>query len=170
MDPKWYAVALGSFIISSIAACAVLSITKLARTYGKTLFFKQLYYPQIPRQLRFSGKTTRFDVLILVLFLAANVYALKAGVNDTSSFIRRSGLLAVINMVPLFLGGQMNLIASHCGIGLRGYTRMHRWLGRVSAAEGLLHSIVALSIIRPDLHNQRDIAAIVVRFQSSSQS
>ncbi|KAM5341397.1 hypothetical protein ACJ41O_014428 [Fusarium nematophilum] len=96
------------------------------------------------------------------MFLVANAVALSAGVGNVNSFIRRSGLISVINLVPLFLGGQMNIIASRCGIGLRAYTRIHRWLGAVAIIEGLLHAIVSVSRQIPDLKRRTDVAGIVV--------
>ncbi|KAM5349489.1 hypothetical protein ACJ41O_005994 [Fusarium nematophilum] len=96
------------------------------------------------------------------MFLVANAVALSAGVGNVNSFIRRSGLISVINLVPLFLGGQMNIIASRCGIGLRAYTRIHRWLGAVAIIEGVLHAIVSVSRQIPDLKRRTDVAGIVV--------
>jgi hypothetical protein len=47
--------------------------------------------------------------------------------------------------MPLALGGHMNFIVSHCGIGPGSYGRMHRWMGRATIFEGSILSIMAAS-------------------------
>lgn len=158
----WYAVALGGLITAFFLAYMLLSVLAIAQLFGKRIFQKYLSYRQIPRYLRGPGKTTWFHLLLLLTFLITNVIALSVGVDDVPEFARRSGLLSVVNLIPLFLGGQINAISSHCGIGLKTYTRIHRWLGRVAIVEGLIHVIVTISIRRPNFETRADVAALVV--------
>jgi len=159
----WYAIALGSLIVSYILVSVLISIAKALQIYGKVFFLKYLFYPQIPRYLSTSGKTTRFDILLLVVFLSANAIALSIGIEDVSGLIKRSGLLSVINLMPLFSGGQMNIVASRCGVGFRAYARMHRWLGRVALIEGIIHFATAWSTYKPHFDTFSEIAGLVVR-------
>jgi len=158
-----YAIALGSLIASYIIVSVVSSIGKIVQTYGKVFFLKHLFYPQIPRCFSTSGKTTRFDLLILVAFLSANALALSIGIRDVPGLIARSGLLSVINLMPLFSGGQMNIVASRCGVGLRAYARMHRWLGRVALIEGIIHFAAAWPTYKPNFNTLSEITGLVVR-------
>jgi len=145
-----------------IAACFFFAVAPIIRAFGKLYFFKHLFYPQIPRYLRRSHKTTRFDTLILLAFLITNTLTLTIGVNNVHEFIRRSGLISVINFMPLFLGGRMNVIASRCGIGLRAYTRIHRWLGRIAALESFIHAVAAISSQGLRFTTQLNITGLVV--------
>jgi hypothetical protein len=45
----------------------------------------------------------------------------------------------------LALGEHINLVASFCGVRLRAYASIHKWLGRVVIAEGLIHLVTAIS-------------------------
>ena len=56
----------------------------------------------------------------------------------------------------------MNIIASCCGIKLSTYSRAHRWLGRVTIIEGLIHVVLAISSRKPDLRVLQDIASLIV--------
>lgn len=159
---SWYAVTLGGLMLASVLASVLFSIIAISQHYGGITFRRYLLYPQIPRYLRNSDKTSWFDLLVFVMFLGANAIALSAGVGSTTHFIRRSGLISVINLIPLFLGGQMNIIASRCGIGLRAYIRIHRWLGAVAIAEGLLHAIMSMARQMPNLKLRTDVAGLVV--------
>jgi len=161
--PKWYAIALGSLILLYVVACLFFAIASLIQAYGKLYFLKYLFYPQIPRYLRRSRKTTRFDVLILLAFLIANTLALTIDIKkDTDRFIKRSGLISVINLMPLFIGGQMNIVASRCGVGLRAYTRIHRLLGRIAVLEGFIHVVASFSSNKFNFRTQTSIAGLIV--------
>ncbi|KAF4451421.1 FAD-binding domain-containing protein [Fusarium austroafricanum] len=158
---SWYAISLGSLIVVSIFTYVLLSIIFPIQRRGKILFLRYLAYPQVPKYLRRSGETSWFDIIVLSMFLGANAIVLSVGVSDIAGFIKRSGLISIINLVPLFLGGQMNIIASKCGLGLRTYTRIHRWLGNIAIVEGLLHAIVSISKKTPDLNLRTNVAGLV---------
>src|SRR5450432_2567218 len=84
-------------------------------------------------------------------FLIGNILYITIRVKDIPGLIRRSGLIFIIILMPLLLGGYMNLIANYCGIRLGFYARMHRWLGRVVIVQGLVHTAAAVSLQKPDL-------------------
>ena len=159
---QWYAIALGGVIALFITTYLLISIISIIRLFARMYFLQFLVYPQIPRYLRGSQNATSLDVLVLIIFLLSNVLTMAIGVNSVAGFLKRSGLLSVINTTPLFLGGQMNALASRCGIGLRSYARTHRWLGRVTVLEGLIHAIVATAKRRPSLNSRADVAGVIV--------
>ena len=70
--------------------------------------------------------------------------------------------MSTINLIPLSLGGQINLIASRYRIRLGAYARIHRWLGKVAIVEGLVHTVAAVSLQKPNLRVQSDVAALIV--------
>ncbi|OCL05849.1 hypothetical protein AOQ84DRAFT_379187 [Glonium stellatum] len=111
------------------------------------------------RQNRIDGKTTRLDGILIVAFVVGNILCITIRFKDISRLARRSGLMSTINLMPLSLGAHMNLIASCCGISLGANARIHRWLGRVAIAEGLIHSAAPLQ--KHNLRMQSDVAALI---------
>jgi hypothetical protein len=170
---QWYAIALGGVVGLSIITPLLLTIFKetrtyilknfkKTRTYIKFHFLKYVYYPQVYKYLRGSEEITRFNLGLIYVFLAGIVVCTTVQVKDVSTLRRRSGLMSVINLIPLLLGSRMNLVASYCGISLGTYGRAHRWLGRVAIAEGLIHTAAAVSMQKPSLHNLTDIGGLTI--------
>ncbi|KAF3918465.1 hypothetical protein ABW21_db0203550 [Orbilia brochopaga] len=92
---------------------------------------------------------TRFQALFLAILLALNV-GLTVGSVDwdrsrgviLSELRNRSGVLAVTNMVPLFLlAGRNNPLIPMLRISFDTYNLIHRWLGRIVVLEALTHTI-----------------------------
>lgn len=54
--------------------------------------------------------------------------------------------MAIINMVPLFLGGRTNPVADALGISIQSYYFAHNWIGRVAIVEALIHSVIVLTL------------------------
>lgn len=66
------------------------------------------------------------------------------GVNTLLAIISRKESLpklAIINMVPLFLGGRTNIGADFLGVSLSIYQLTHHWLGRVVVLQSVLHCV-----------------------------
>ena len=118
--------------------------------------------------MRGSEKTTRFDLLLTIIFLIGMVYCTAIRVHDIAGLIRRSGVISIINLIPLSIGAHMNFLTNACGIRLGVYGRIHRWLGRVAVVEGLVHAIAAVSLQKLDLHMLSDIAGLIVSLRPNS--
>jgi hypothetical protein len=168
---QWYAMALGSLVVLFHVSHPLLLMMRISGTYIASSFLKHLYHPRVRLHIRgsnryigFSSKTTRFDVLLVVLFLVGNAVCLSIEVKDVTNLTKRSGLLCIINLVPLALGEHMNLVASFCGVRLRAYASMHEWLGRVVMAEGLIHSVAAISSQHLNLQSTFAIAELMVSY------
>lgn len=160
--PEWYAVSVGAMVALSILSCIVLFLASCLRIYGQFYFLKYIFYPQLPRFLPGKQQATRFDLLVLLAFLAGNILSMTLFIGSKAEFISRSAMICTINLIPLALGARMNIIASRCGVKLSSYSRAHRWLGRVVIIESLVHTAVALSSQKPDLRKLEDIAGLVV--------
>lgn len=141
---SWYALALGALVLGPVLVSTLATLSSVVRSRGKRFFLQYLYYPQPPKWLRGSARATWFDHIVLLVFIIANTIAMSVRVNGLADFRRRSGTIPLVNLVPLFLGGRMDLM-SRFGIGLQTYARMHRWIGRVAIAECLIHAIAAAS-------------------------
>ena len=177
---QWYAIALGGLVALYVISFSLLTISKKIGprakfqfkqigTDAKRQFLKHLYYPQIPKALRGSEKTTRFDLLLTIIFLIGIVCSTTIRVHDTAGLRRRSGMISIINLIPLSGGAHMNFLANACGIRLDVYGRIHRWLGRIAVVEGLVHVIAAVSLQKPDLHMLSDMAGLTVSLRSDSR-
>ncbi|KAL2753949.1 hypothetical protein ACRALDRAFT_2109981 [Sodiomyces alcalophilus JCM 7366] len=70
-----------------------------------------------------------------------NVYAFAADVRG------RSGTLSVVNMVPLIIfAGRNNPLISWLHISFDTYNLLHRWMGRISVIEAIIHTIAWLFV------------------------
>ncbi|KAJ5682642.1 hypothetical protein N7462_005807 [Penicillium macrosclerotiorum] len=91
---------------------------------------------------------SRFQtVLIFFYFTSQLVYCvyLDYGVNEKAALVAelrgRSGTLAVLNMVPLFLlAARNNPLISILHISFDTYNLLHRWLGRIIVLESIVHT------------------------------
>jgi hypothetical protein len=57
----------------------------------------------------------------------------------------RTGVLATVNMIPLFLmAGRNNPLIPLLGISFDTFNLLHRWLGRIVILEALAHTLAFL--------------------------
>lgn len=90
---------------------------------------------------------TRFQTFFLSGYLAGNIVFCTFMIDyavDTTSMLgkvrNRTGVLAVVNMVPLFLlAGRNNPLIQLLGISFDTYNLIHRWLGRIVVLEAMTH-------------------------------
>lgn len=103
---------------------------------------------QISRALDIGTLPTRFESFFLIGYVVGNiVFSLhKIEWNDQTSAIlgeirNRTGVLATVNLVPLFLlAGRNNPLIQLMGISFDTYNLVHRWLGRIVVTEAFAHS------------------------------
>ncbi|CAK7237495.1 hypothetical protein SBRCBS47491_009996, partial [Sporothrix bragantina] len=155
---QWYAIVFSSLLAS--AAVVYLFIFAASRVTTAT-WVRKLACRNVPAVLQGSDMAAWLDYAVLFVFLLANVLVLAIGNRDAADFVRRSASLSLANLVPLFLGSQMNSVANVLGLRLRAYSRMHRWLGRVAVVEGLVHMIAAVVLHKPDVRQRADVAGII---------
>jgi predicted ferric reductase len=104
---------------------------------------------QLSRALNVGTLPTRFQLLFLAAYFATNVAFCVIDISFSDSFAdvassvrNRSGALAVVNMVPLFvLAGRNNPLIPLLGISFDTYNLIHRWLGRIVALEAITHTL-----------------------------
>ncbi|CAF9932805.1 MAG: hypothetical protein GOMPHAMPRED_006666 [Gomphillus americanus] len=92
---------------------------------------------------------TRFQSLFLVLLIAMNIVYCVVGIewNSAGSTVmlghlrNRTGTIAVVNMIPLvLLAGRNNPLIPLLNIPYGSFNMVHRWLGRIVAAESVVHT------------------------------
>ncbi|KAK5122207.1 hypothetical protein LTR85_004117 [Meristemomyces frigidus] len=94
----------------------------------------------------------RLQTLFLAGYLAMNIAFCVITINwqDTKSFYddgrNRTGVLAVLNMIPLFLlAGRNNPLIWLLGISFDTYNLVHRWIGRIVVIEAVAHTAFWMS-------------------------
>jgi predicted ferric reductase len=93
---------------------------------------------------------TRFQSLFLTGIIALNVVLCAYGIewddpmstNTLKHLRNRTGTLSVLNMIPLVvMAGRNNPLISALGLSFDTFNLVHRWFGRICAAEALAHTV-----------------------------
>lgn len=146
MDVSFY------YLIFFLGLCALIGLCRswllLLRFGSRRLIFLITRYLQYPVliQLRHWSAFTRLNALCLLLYIGCNCLALAIFIQDVRELEQRAARVAVINMAVLFLGGRTNPGADLLGISIQSYYLAHHWIGRVAAAEGMLHAIIVITL------------------------
>ncbi|KAI0127726.1 ferric reductase like transmembrane component [Xylariales sp. AK1849] len=136
-----------------------------ARPSTKVSWFKKniLYSPliskrrnrefQLSQAANMGTLPTRFQLLFLVAYLATNVAFCVVNIpfetfTDAGKQLRnRTGTLAVVNMIPLFvMAGRNNPLIGWLGIDFDTFNLLHRWFGRIVALEAVAHVVSFLVV------------------------
>jgi hypothetical protein len=136
-----------------------------AREQGKMSWFKRnvLYAPllrkrhnrefQLSTAVNVGTLPTRLQMVLLVGYFATNVIFSVIDIPFSSSysaaaqvFRNRTGTLATVNLIPLFLlAGRNNPLIKILNISFDTMNLMHRWLGRIVILESLAHTVAYLA-------------------------
>ncbi|KAL2269448.1 hypothetical protein VTJ83DRAFT_1632 [Remersonia thermophila] len=117
------------------------------------LIYAPLWKKRHNREIRLSSAVnmgtlpSRLHALILFVYLASNVaYMFVLDWNNENKYalcaeVRgRSGTLSVVNMVPLIIfAGRNNPLIGLLNVSFDTYNLLHRWIGRMSVAEVVVH-------------------------------
>ncbi|KAH8807067.1 hypothetical protein F5884DRAFT_788434 [Xylogone sp. PMI_703] len=134
---QWYAIATAAFI----GILAIRLLGSHAPVYfapARTWFLRHVLYATFIRR-RYFGGVSRFHALLIGTYIVANGFCMGLGIKSASDLIVRSGTMASINLIPLFLGGRTNMLANLLGISLHTYYLAHHWIGRVVIAQTIFH-------------------------------
>lgn len=114
------------------------------------LFWKRHHREfQLSSAMNMGVLPTRLHTILLVLYTASQLAycaILDYAVNERAALVAelrgRSGILAVLNMIPLVIfAGRNNLLIWLLGISYDTYNIFHRWLGRMVVLEAIVHTI-----------------------------
>ena len=140
-----YAISLGAIFLLWMLVTAGLSISRLLYSYGVYYLSKYLVNRQLPQLLRGYTMLTRLDLLLVSLYLAGNVTAIFFGNSTLEDVKKRTGYLAIINIMPLGLIGRPNMLVDSSGIPHRVQARFHKCLGLMVLIHATTHCGIALS-------------------------
>jgi hypothetical protein len=141
--PSWY-----SFISGCILALWLLWYGFYRAINSKwplttSFIARHLVYPHISSRIPFVGTATRFQVLVVSLYLLANLLITIVGVRANIS--SRAATMSIINLIPLLCGPRLSLVTRLLGISLRASVGSHQWFGRTAIAQMLVHMVVSLT-------------------------
>lgn len=108
---------------------------------------------QLSQAVNVGTLPTRLQFVFLVGYFATNVAFCVIEIPWAGSFTaaaallrNRSGVLSVVNMVPLFIfAGRNNPLIRLLGVSFDTYNLLHRWIGRVVILEALAHTLAFLA-------------------------
>ena len=113
--------------------------------YVVLLLCKVLAYPQILRRHSLLGPWTPAGFLVCTACVAANLYCLEFWKLTSVKVGLRASNLALINMMPLFLGAHLSFLADRFGVSLKMFRLLHRSAGMMSFALLVLHVLVVVA-------------------------
>lgn len=162
----WRFSTLGMRLVRTVACINNEKQRYFALQSWKISFFKKhfLYAPlfrkrhnrefQLSSAVNVGTLPTRLQFLFLAAYFLTNLIFCVIGVpyNDMSfatvsgQIGNRTGTLAVVNMIPLFImAGRNNPLIKLLGISFDTYNLLHRWFGRIVILESLAHTIALLA-------------------------
>ncbi|KAJ0167754.1 Ferric/cupric reductase transmembrane component 2 [Colletotrichum tanaceti] len=104
---------------------------------------------QLSSAINVGTLPSRLQLMFLAGYLATNIAFCVINIPFAGSFAaaasqlrNRTGTLAVVNMIPLFLmGGRNNPLVQMLGISFDTFNLLHRWFGRIVILEALAHTL-----------------------------
>lgn len=124
--------------------------------------FRKRHYPgwRLSAASNVGTLPDRIQAVFLVAYLGVNIaltsYKVDYGapiLEILNVFAHRAGTIAMWNMLPLFLlAGRNNPLLTLTAISFDGFNLIHRWLGRIVAAEATFHGAcwIATEVMRED--------------------
>jgi hypothetical protein len=108
---------------------------------------------QLSSAINIGTLPNRIQTTFLVAYLAASIALTTYKINWSGphtkiieQVLKRTGFMAIINMLPLFLlAGRNNPLIVWCGISFDTYNLIHRWLGRIVVSEAIIHGCMWLA-------------------------
>ncbi len=101
---------------------------------------KTLDFGKIPLRLESLSILAYIGTNIALCFV--NIDWSRDGTHVAAVFRNRCGVVAVMNLLPLFLlAGRNNPLISLLGINFDCYILIHRWIGRIVVVEALAHGL-----------------------------
>jgi hypothetical protein len=156
---KWYGLIFGIILLVFLS----LLLFRFLRYLNKILLFFFLMHIKYARLCRFFQNIikTRLEAIFVILFFFGNIICLILYAETVQEILNRLGSLSLINMIPLFLGGRINIITNLSGLNYKSYAHVHQWIGRIAAIEAIAHSISSIST-RKMVFSHYDISGITV--------
>ncbi|KAH7360548.1 ferric reductase like transmembrane component-domain-containing protein [Rhexocercosporidium sp. MPI-PUGE-AT-0058] len=124
-------------------------------SFKKHLLYAPIFSKRHNREFQMSSAVnmgtlpTRLQLAFLIGYFGTNIAFCVVSINwdlaygDTLKQLRnRTGILAVVNMIPLFImAGRNNILINWLNISFDTFNLLHRWFGRIVVLEALTHTL-----------------------------
>jgi hypothetical protein len=114
--------------------------------HGSFPFLKYISYPQFIRNIKVFKRTTRLGSILILVRLITNTLCIALPRPNVRTVMSRSALMSSIQLIFLSLGHYMNFVINNCGIASESYNQIHLWIVFVAALEGLIHSVISITL------------------------
>ncbi len=129
-----------------------LSFIKRNLVYAPILRRRHNREMQLSAAINMGTLPTRLQLFFLIGYFATNIafcvmdIPFHGNFDSAASQLRnRTGVLAVVNMIPLFLmAGRNNPLITWLNISFDTFNLLHRWFGRIVILEALAHTLAFL--------------------------
>jgi len=119
-------------------------ITHLVK-YLSPLMSKHLIYRYILHRHRLLSPWSRADVLVQLIYIAANIYCFEFWNITISQAGLRAGTLAMINLIPLFTVPHLNTLADLLDVTLSTFRQIHRSAGVMAVMLTIFYLLVMIA-------------------------
>jgi hypothetical protein len=140
----WYGICVGGVLLAGLLYRLVAKAIRWGTVKTTVFFLKHIRYRRSPRILQCCDAETLAVTVLAAVYVAINALWIALGTNSAEGIGQRAGALAFFNLLPLLAGTRFGVSADMLGISLRTYQRVHRWIGRTSAAEVVVHGSILL--------------------------
>ena len=148
------------YAIMLASGFAAMALVKVARVIFWCLrnrlgyfFVRHFVYPIFLRRSRINPLIHRTYVLFILLYWGGTAACNFVGSPGAVVIASRAGTLAIVNMVPLFFANRLAFLADILGFSLNTFQLIHRSIGIMAFAQGLLHTVLVTRRIRVDITN-----------------
>jgi hypothetical protein len=147
--PLWYAISYAFVLIISLLWYGAFSLTTVIWLPTTSFILKHVIYRHVVRRIPFIGAITWWETLLAISHVAVNITCVTVGVASISEVSTRAAIMSAINLIPLLCGPRLILMTELIGISLRSHLGFHKWLGRTSIIQALLHTVLSVVNNRP---------------------
>ncbi|TVY51271.1 Ferric/cupric reductase transmembrane component 1, partial [Lachnellula cervina] len=124
-------------------------------SFKKHLLYAPVFSKRHNREIQLSSAMnvgtlpTRFQLMFLLSYFGTNVlfcvysidWALPAA-SSAKELRNRTGILAVVNMIPLFImAARNNPLMNWLNLSFDSFNLLHRWTGRIVVLEAIAHAV-----------------------------
>jgi hypothetical protein len=161
---SWYSFILGCVFVVWLLCFGIYRTLNSKWPLTTSFVMRHLIYPHIFPRIPFVGTATRFEVLIVFVYLLTNTLIVIIGAE--SEIGSRAAIMSIINLIPLLCGPRLSLVTRLLGISFRTSIGSHQWFGRTAIAQMLVHTIVVLTGSNAFAWTTNTLTGVVVRSAS----
>jgi hypothetical protein len=177
MNPtQVYAIVMASGFLGVVVVYLLPWLLRCVR-HISSLAVKHLVHHNVLNRHRFLGPWSRFSILLHFVYIAGNAACLGVGasqVDSSASVLLHVGLqagsLALVNLIPLYAGPQLDFLADILSVSRRTIQQMHRSIAAMVMMLTTFHTVVILATKQSfPLVRVQNLSAVLVgdRFSAS---